>query len=76
MIANLPISTQLGGPPTIPPSYIRVHAVVWECSEGQTDTQTGVANIHFASAVRNVISGRGVYRLDAVAVIQPTVSVD
>ena len=27
-------------PRTIPPSYIRVHAVVWECGEGQTDRQT------------------------------------
>ena len=26
--------------PTIPSSYIRVRAVVWECGEGQTDTQT------------------------------------
>jgi len=25
-------------PPTIPPSYIRVRAAVWECGEGQTDT--------------------------------------
>ena len=34
------------------PSYIQVHAVVWECGEGQTDTQThtvhSVTNIHFA----------------------------
>ena len=28
------------GHPTILPSYIRVRAVVWECGEGQTDTQT------------------------------------
>jgi len=27
-------------PPTISPSYIQVRAVVWECSEGQTDIQT------------------------------------
>ena len=27
-------------PPTIPPSYTRVHAVVWECDEGQTDRHT------------------------------------
>ena len=33
-------------PPTIPPSYIRVCVVVWQCGEGQTDTQTAVANIH------------------------------
>jgi len=28
------------GTPTIPPSYIRVRAVVWECGEGQTDRET------------------------------------
>jgi len=26
--------------PIIPPSYIWVRAVVWECGEGHTDTQT------------------------------------
>jgi len=36
-IANLPNNAQLGGTPTIPPSYIRVRAVVWECDKGQTD---------------------------------------
>jgi len=36
--------------PTIPPTYIRVRAVVWECGEGQTDTETAVTTIHFASA--------------------------
>ena len=36
-IANSPNSAQLEAPPTIPPSYIRVHAVVWECGEGHTD---------------------------------------
>jgi len=48
-------------PPTIPPTYIWVRTVVWECGEGQTDrhtgTQTTVTNIHFASAIhltRNV----------------------
>ena len=35
-IANPPNSAQLGGTPTVPPSYIRVHAVVWEFGEGQT----------------------------------------
>jgi len=42
----------------IPPSHIRVRAVVWECGEGQTDRRTEstnrhkttVTNIHFASA--------------------------
>jgi len=38
--ANSPNSAQLGAPPTIPPSYIRVCAVVRECGEGQTDRQT------------------------------------
>jgi len=50
-IANPPNSTQLETP-TIPRSYIRVRAVVWECDEGQTYTQTAVANcIHFSSAM-------------------------
>jgi len=30
--------------------HIRVRAVMWECGEGQTDTQTAVITIHFASA--------------------------
>jgi len=30
VIANPPHSAQLEGTPTIPPSYIRVRAVVWE----------------------------------------------
>jgi len=41
---------QLRAPPTVPQSYIRVRAVVWECGEGQTDTQTRVTTIHFASS--------------------------
>ena len=52
--ASPPNSAQLEGTPTIPPSYIQVLAVVWECGEGQTsrytDTQTAVTNIRFASA--------------------------
>ena len=39
-IANSSNSTQLGAPPTIPPSYTRVRSVVWEWFERQTDTQT------------------------------------
>jgi len=43
-IANPPNSGQLGGTPTIPPTCIRVRAVMWECGDGQTgrhtDTQT------------------------------------
>jgi len=35
--ANPPNTAQLEGIPTIPPTYIRVRAVVWECGEGQTD---------------------------------------
>jgi len=30
-------SAQLGGTPTIPPSYVRVRAAVWACGRGQTD---------------------------------------
>jgi len=36
-IANLPNSAQLDSTPYHTPSYIWVRAVVWECSEGQTD---------------------------------------
>ena len=39
-IANQPNSAQLEGIPNIPQTYIWVRAVVWECGEGQTDTQT------------------------------------
>ena len=38
-------------PPTIPPSYIWVRAVVCICSEGQTDTQTRMTNIRFVSSM-------------------------
>jgi len=31
-----PIVHNLRAPPTIPPSYIRLRAVLWECGEGQT----------------------------------------
>ena len=34
-----PIMHHNGAPPTIPPSYMRVRAVVWECGEGQTHTE-------------------------------------
>jgi len=33
-------SAQLEGTPTIPPTYIRVSAVVWECGDGQTHSHT------------------------------------
>jgi len=42
LIANPPNSAQLAAPPTIPPSYIRVRAVL-ECGEGQTHRQTQTA---------------------------------
>jgi len=34
----------------MPPSYIRIRAVVWAYGRGQTDTQTRVTTIHFASS--------------------------
>ena len=49
--ANPPNSIRLEGTPTIPPSYTRVCAVVQECGEGETDTQTAVVTIHFALAM-------------------------
>jgi len=51
-IPNPPNAAQLGGTPTIPPSYIRIRAVMCACGRGQTDThtQTRVTNIHFASS--------------------------
>jgi len=58
-IANPPNSAQLEGTPTIPPTYIQVCAVVWECGEGQTDrhtdTQTTVITIYFASATPHAL---------------------
>jgi len=48
--ANPPSSAQLEDTPTIPPTYTQVRAVVWECGEAETDTQTVVATIHFASS--------------------------
>ena len=38
--AYLPKTAQLEGTPCHSPSYIRVCAVVWECSEGKTDRHT------------------------------------
>jgi len=49
-IANPPNSAQLGGIPYRPPSYIRVRAIVWACGRRQTDTQTRVTTVHFASS--------------------------
>ena len=45
-----PIVHNQGASPTTPRSYIRVHAIVWACGCGQTDTQTRVTTIHFASS--------------------------
>jgi len=39
-IANSPNSAQIGGTPTIPPSYIRVRAVMWACGWRWTDRHT------------------------------------
>jgi len=52
-IINPPNRAQLEGTHYHPRSYIRIRAVVWECRKGQTDTetQTAVTNIHFASAM-------------------------
>ena len=53
-IANPPNSAQLGAASTTPPSNIRVRGVVSMCGRGQTytqtDTQTRVTTIHFASS--------------------------
>ena len=35
-IANPPNSSQLGGTPYHSPSYIQVHAAVWECGKPHT----------------------------------------
>ena len=45
-----PIVHNQGASPTTPPSYIRVRAVVWACGRRQTDRQTRVTTIHFASS--------------------------
>ena len=36
----------------MPPSYIRVRAVVWAYGRGQTDTQTRVTTIHILRRLR------------------------
>jgi len=41
-IANLPNCAQLGAAPSIPPSYIRVRALLWKCDDGQSYTQTDI----------------------------------
>jgi len=49
-----PIVHNYRAPPTIPPSYIWVRAVVWECIKGQIDTHTQMAmtTIRFVSTTR------------------------
>ena len=48
---NLPRSiASSGAASTMPPSYIRVRAVLWAYGRGQTDTQTCMITIHFASS--------------------------
>jgi len=39
-----PIVHNQEAPPTIPPSYIRVRAVMWTCGEGQTQTDTDASD--------------------------------
>ena len=51
-IGNLPNNAQLDVTPNILASYIWVHAVVRECGEGQTDTQTAVTNIYISPRLR------------------------
>ena len=49
-IANPPNSAQLEGTPYHSLKLYRIRAEVWACGEGQTDTQTRVTIIHFASS--------------------------
>jgi len=56
---NPPNSAKLEGTPTIPPTYIQVHAVVWECGEGQTHRHSYLWPIHISPwlhRTQNVIS--------------------
>ena len=55
-------SAQLGGTPTIPPSYVRVRAAVWACGRGQTDRQTDRhTHTHTHTDVRDHYTFRVVY---------------
>jgi len=63
-IANPPNSAQQESTPYNSPSYIRVRAVVRECGEGQTDTQTAVTDTHFAPATPHAKSN-GTERVQA-----------
>jgi len=52
----------------MPPSYIRVRAVVWAYGRGQTDTQTDtqtrVTTVHFASSTTHAKSNNCPLPLD------------
>jgi len=48
----------------MPPSYIRVRAVVWAYGRGQTDTQTLVTTIHFASSTTHAKCNNNNYNHD------------
>ena len=50
-----------GATSTTPPSYIRVHAVVWAYGRRQTDTQTRVTTIHFASSTTHAKCNNCIY---------------
>jgi len=52
LIAHPPNSTQLEGIPYHFPSYIRVHAVVWECGDGQTHTERCMWPIYISRCLR------------------------
>jgi len=65
-----PIVHSQSATPTIPPSYIRVRA---QCGEGQTDTQTAVTNIHFASATPPVKCNKCELRVCATLIGRPFV---
>ena len=48
-----PIVHSYSESPTIPPCYIRVRVVIWECGEGQTNRHTDARDhytVHFASS--------------------------
>ena len=75
LIANPPNSAQLESILAISPTYIRVRAVVRECGEGQTDTQTDTVThrrpwsiiiIHFASATPHAkCNNRNIHNSDS-----------
>jgi len=59
-------STPNSAHPTIPPSYIRVRAVVWECDKGQTHRHTDgrdrdTFHVGYVRLARNVTSSEATY---------------